>query len=136
MRLKEAVAGFLVLALAFPAICEKREPNAAFKRKLARDKQIVHALNRLTFGATAAAVEEVRRKGLDRWIEEQFNPTRMPENPELEGRLHSLESIHLSSAELMRKFPPPQRIVAYATGRLPMPIDPEEREIVEHLSER
>ena len=120
----------------FPADSENPDSNAAFRQKLAKDKQITHALNRLTFGATDAGVKEVQHRGLEKWIDDQLNPGRIEENPDLESRLQSLETIGLSSAELMRKYPPPQRIAAYATGRLPMPTDPQERQMVERLVER
>ncbi len=36
------------------------------------DRRIVHVLNRLTPGATAALVDEVRAKGLEAWLESQW----------------------------------------------------------------
>ena len=106
METRQAIAGILALILTVPAITAKSDSDAAFKQKLPKDKRIVHALNRLTFGATDDAVEQVRQRGVEKWIDDQLNPTRIKEDPKLEGRLASLESIHLSSKDLLRKYPP------------------------------
>ena len=40
-----------------------------FEQKLAIDKQIVHVLNRLTFGPRPNDVAEVRRLGVEKWAD-------------------------------------------------------------------
>lgn len=40
--------------------------NSRFDRKLTQDRQILHALNRLTFGPRPGDVDEVRRVGVDK----------------------------------------------------------------------
>jgi len=127
---QRSLAAVLAVAIALPA------SPVSFQRKLEKDKQIVHALNRLTFGARAGDIERIRKTGLDKWIDEQLQPDRIAENPELEARLQPLESIRLDSGELARKYPPPQMVVAYATGRRPMPEDPDMRALIERLSQR
>ena len=49
-----------------------------FDVKLTPDKQIVHVLNRLTFGARPGDASEVRRIGVERWIDLQLHPERIP----------------------------------------------------------
>jgi uncharacterized protein (DUF1800 family) len=127
---QRSLAAVLAVAIALPA------SPVSFQRKLERNKKIVHALNRLTFGARAGDMERIRKTGLDKWIDEQLQPEQIAENPELEARLQPLESIRLDSSELARKYPSPQIVVGYATGRLAMPEDPDMRELIERLSER
>ena len=43
-------------------------------RELAADQQVIHALNRLTFGTRPGDVQRVRSTGLDKWIDQQLHP--------------------------------------------------------------
>jgi uncharacterized protein (DUF1800 family) len=76
-----------------------------FDKKLSKDQQIIHALNRLTFGPRPGDIEEVRRVGLEKWVELQLHPERIAEDPVLESRLKPLETLRMTSAELIEKFP-------------------------------
>jgi uncharacterized protein (DUF1800 family) len=111
--------------------------QAAAAPKPSRNEQRVsHALNRLTFGARPGDVTAVQRIGVEKWIEQQLHPERIQENPELEARLKPLESLRMDTRTLLAKYPPPQMIVAVATGRAPLPSDPEQREMLERLAAR
>ncbi len=85
--------------------------NAAgrFDQKLTADKQIVHALNRLTFGPRPGDVDQVRRLGVDRWIDLQLHPDRIPENPELATRIQPLDTLQLSMWQINEKYAQPQQ---------------------------
>jgi uncharacterized protein (DUF1800 family) len=74
--------------------------------KLSPEQRIRQVLNRLTFGARPGDVEEVRRVGVERWIELQLHPERIPENPLLEARLKSLASIRLQTSEILAQYFP------------------------------
>ncbi|MDP9170267.1 MAG: DUF1800 domain-containing protein [Acidobacteriota bacterium] len=56
-----------------------------FQTRLSSDQRILHALNRLTFGPRPAELDEVRRAGVEKWIELQLHPERIAENPVLVG---------------------------------------------------
>lgn len=47
---------------------------------LATDDPVVHLLRRATFGPTPALVDEVHTKGIDAWLAEQLDPTRIPDD--------------------------------------------------------
>ena len=85
--------------------------NAAgrFDQKLTADKQIVHVLNRLAFGPRPGDVEQVRRLGVDRWIDLQLHPDRIPENPELATRIQPLDTLQLSMWQINEKYAQPQQ---------------------------
>jgi len=104
--------------------------------KLSRDEQVLHALNRLTFGPRPGDVEAVRKIGVKKWIDLQLHPERIAENPELAQRLAPLESLRLSQADTVRTYPNPQMIRAIAAGRQPMPEDPVTRAAVERAIQR
>src|SRR5260221_6962378 len=104
--------------------------------KLSKDQQIIHALNRLTFGPRPGDVEAVRKMGVKKWIDLQLHPERIAENPELAQRLAPLESLRLSQADTERNYPNPQMIRAIAAGRQAMPEDPVTRAAVERVVRR
>jgi hypothetical protein len=76
-----------------------------FDQKLPAEKQIVHALNRLTFGPRAGDVEQVRRIGLEKWIDQQLRPDQIAENPILESKLKSLSTLQLPPWQIAEKYP-------------------------------
>ena len=84
--------------------------SGAFDQKLTVDQQIIHALNRLTYGPRPGDVEEVRKIGLSKWIQLQLHPDQIPENPVLEAKLKPLETLRMPLAEVVTKYtPPPQQ---------------------------
>ena len=50
------------------------------------DQKVIHALNRLTFGAREDDLEAVKRIGLDQWIEQQLHPQTIAQNPRLDSK--------------------------------------------------
>jgi uncharacterized protein (DUF1800 family) len=79
---------------------------ANFEAKLTPDQKIEQALNRMTFGARPGDLDEVRKIGLEKWIELQLHPERIPENKALDGRLEPLETLRLDSAEIYKQYFP------------------------------
>lgn len=100
------------IAVALAAVILPRSGRAAdpFQHKLSPDLQIVQALNRLTFGPRPGDVDNVRRIGLARWIEQQLHPDQIPENPVLEKRLAPLETLHMPVSEIVARYSPPQNM--------------------------
>jgi uncharacterized protein (DUF1800 family) len=96
------------IAVAAAAIILPRASQATdpFQQKVSLDRQIVHALNRLTFGPRPGDVEEVRRIGLAKWIDQQLHPDQIAENPVLAERLASLKSLQLPLSEVVAKYTP------------------------------
>jgi uncharacterized protein (DUF1800 family) len=64
----------------------------------AADKRIRHLLRRATFGARSADIEEVKRLGVEAWVDRQLAPDAIPDR-EVEDRLKGYESLKLSGAE-------------------------------------
>ncbi|MDP8978976.1 MAG: DUF1800 domain-containing protein [Acidobacteriota bacterium] len=107
-----------------------------FGKKLNKDQQILHALDRLSFGPRPGDLEKVRSLGLKKWIDLQLHPERIPETPALESRIAPLESLRMSPQETVQHYPPPQMIKAIADGRQPLPDDPLLRASVQRLIAR
>ena len=138
MSIRFLYSGVAVLALAAVPAFSKRDAEQAklFQTKLDKNKQIVHALDRLTFGPRPGDVDRVRKMGLKKWLDLQLNPERIPENPDLQARLAPLESLRLTPAQTVQRYPTPQMIRAVAEGRQPLPEDPLLRVSVERLAAR
>ena len=76
-----------------------------FGDKLPADRQAVHVLSRLTFGARAGDLAEVKRLGVEKWIDLQLHPERIPENPELARRLDGLTTLQLPTWQILANYP-------------------------------
>src|SRR5579863_10621422 len=106
----------LAFLAAFPAVSAPKarpSPDAAqqaklFQKKQNKDEQILHALDRLTFGPRPGDVEHVKKIGLKKWIDLQLHPERISENPELPAKLEPLESLRMTQAETVSSYPTPQ----------------------------
>ena len=107
-----------------------------FNQPLTKDQEILHTLNRLTFGPRPGDVEAVQKIGPKKWIDLQLHPERIAENPELTERLKPLESLMMSPSEIATNYPPPVVVQAMMKGLLPMPADPEARARMELQARR
>ena len=102
--------------------------NGPFETKLSPDRQIIQVLNRLTFGPRPGDVEEVRRVGLQAWIDLQLNPAHVPENPILETRLEPYETLRMDSEAVLRNYMQPQNMMMMVQGpNMNTLMSPEER---------
>jgi uncharacterized protein (DUF1800 family) len=135
-----ALALTFLCATGLPASSTKKNPPetdfSQFQKKLNKDQQILHALDRLTFGPKPGDLEAVKKLGLKKWLDLQLHPERLPENPELTKKLDPLESLRMSQEDMVRAYPPPQLIRAVAAGRQPLPEDPVARAAVERQIKR
>src|SRR5215470_13068903 len=99
----------LVLSLGLAALfCISILSSAAgrFDQKLSTDKQAIHVLNRMTFGARPGDVEQVRKMSVEKWMDQQLHPERISENPILESKLRALHTLQLQNWELVQNYPP------------------------------
>jgi uncharacterized protein (DUF1800 family) len=104
--MKRVVLAIVAAVLTVGAFLGLVHAAGSFNQKLSPDQQIVHALNRLTFGPRPGDVEEVRRIGLNKWIELQLHPDRVSENPVLEAKLKPLATLEMSLADVVNEYAP------------------------------
>src|ERR687886_707031 len=62
----------------------------------------VHLLNRITFGATAAEVERVRRIGTEAYLQEQLYPERI-DDAAMDARLAGFQTLSMDGASLLQQ---------------------------------
>jgi uncharacterized protein (DUF1800 family) len=91
-------------------------------------KRAVQALNRLTFGPRPGDIEQVMAMGVDRWIDLQLHPEKIPDSA-VESRLAPLRTLHMSSKEIVEDFPDNPMIKQVMEGKKPMPSDPARRAV-------
>ena len=89
-----------------PARPQVADSSAASAAPPAADRQILHALNRLTYGPRPGDVERVRAVGLSAWIDRQLRPGTIDDSA-TERALAELTTIRMPIAELLREFPRP-----------------------------
>jgi len=86
-----------------PPVMTGAAPNGA---SLAADREIVRALNRLTYGARPGDLERVRAAGLSGWIERQLRPQTIDDSA-TEQLLAELTTLRMPIADLLREYPRP-----------------------------
>ncbi|MDP9127841.1 MAG: DUF1800 domain-containing protein [Pseudomonadota bacterium] len=92
------IACFLTLAL----------PAQAADVPAVSDLQLLHLLNRTSFGPAPGDMETVRREGVETYIEQQLHPDLLPKPEELGSRLRQLTTLDASMAELVNEYDVPQ----------------------------
>jgi uncharacterized protein (DUF1800 family) len=136
---KSVVLALSILCVGVPAWTAKKKAevdNQRFNEKLSKDEQILHALDRLTFGPRPGDVDAVKKMGVKKWIDLQLHPDKIKENPELDAKLKPLATLRMTQAETEAQYPSPQLIRAVSQGRQPLPDDPIARAAVERLARR
>jgi uncharacterized protein (DUF1800 family) len=107
---------------------KKKTSSASPVAQMDERQQVVHALNRLTFGPRPGEVDRVAAMGLQKWIDQQLNPDKISDSA-VEARLAQYRTLKMSNRELVQNFPPPQVLKAIADGKMGMPRDAERRAV-------
>lgn len=79
--------------------------GAAVERQLWPREQAAHVLNRLAFGPRPEDVDRVLAMGVDRWIEQQLQPDRLPA-PQADALAGAFPALKKSAGDLYRDYPP------------------------------
>ncbi len=67
---------------------------------------VLHVLNRVGFGPRAGDIERVQALGIERYIDQQLHPERIPDAA-MDARLSGLETLGLSSQQIAEQFEQP-----------------------------
>jgi len=100
-RLVPTIASAVLLVT---GITHSGSTSGPFDRRLSQEQQIVHVLDRLTFGPRPGDEEKVRRLGVARWIKLQLHPEQIPENPVLDAKLEPLETLRMGLPEIVKEY--------------------------------
>ncbi len=88
-----------------------------WRQPLSPRQKIELLLNRTTFGPRPGDLQMVERLGLNSFLEQQLHPDSIDDSA-LEARLQSLETLHMSPAQLAENFPPPMQAKRIEQRRL------------------
>jgi uncharacterized protein (DUF1800 family) len=136
---KSLVLALAVVCAAVPAWTTKKKAEVDSKRfqeKLTKDEQVLHVLDRLTFGPRPGDVEIVKKMGVKKWIDLQLHPEKIVEERLLEVKLAPLETLRMTQGDTEASYPTPQMIRQVAQGRQALPDDPVTRAAVERQVRR
>jgi uncharacterized protein (DUF1800 family) len=92
--------------------------SALFRQSIPNNQKAEHALNRLTFGPRPGDIQRVQALGIKKWIDLQLSPQRIPENPILDNKLRPLDTLSMTTAQMLQTYPPPRVVKAMASGKL------------------
>ncbi|MBV9506554.1 MAG: DUF1800 domain-containing protein [Acidobacteriia bacterium] len=136
MSSRKLLAPGVLLCLSLAATPKNADRTRAFHQSIPNSNRVVHALNRLTFGPRPGDVARVQAIGLKKWMDLQLHPERIPENPLLTEKLQALDSLFMTSEQMVDNYPPPQMVRRMLAGRLPFPTDPDRRMMIQKLVDR
>jgi len=111
-----------LLAGTFALGVSAQKGSGANPAALKEEQRILHALNRLGYGARPGDVERVKAMGLDNYIKQQLNPRQIDDSA-AETRLKNLPTLNMTTAELYEKYPQPQQLVRQLQRRGDLPAD-------------
>jgi uncharacterized protein (DUF1800 family) len=111
-----------VAALVVTAGSLAGDATGRFDHKLSKDRQVLHVLNRLTFGPRPGDVDRVHRLGAEKWVRQQLQPQLIAEDPLVEARLKPLASLQLATWQLYETYMPVAQptLVAAVPARRPL----------------
>lgn len=116
--------GVLLLLCVQAALAAGDQPRKTTKSQTLSDhERALHVLQRLTFGPRPGDMETVLSMGVNEWIEQQLNPSKIP-NAALDSKLAQYRTLRMQPRELAQAFPTGQMIREAAEGKRPMPSDP------------
>jgi uncharacterized protein (DUF1800 family) len=125
------VLALLVSISAVPQLlAKKKDKDKAADAALSDQKRAMQALNRLTFGPRPGDIQQVMAMGVDRWIDLQLHPEKIPDGA-MEPRLAEFRTLRMSAKEIFEEFPNNQVIKQVMDGKKSMPSDPTRRVLFE-----
>ncbi|HUZ45117.1 MAG TPA: DUF1800 domain-containing protein [Terriglobia bacterium] len=75
---------------------------------LSNDRQVIHLVNRISFGPSLGEIARVQKMGLETYLDEQLHPEKV-DDAATEQRLSALPTLRMTSEELIENYPPPRK---------------------------
>ena len=67
-------------------------------------QQISHTVSRLSFGIAPQQIATIEAQGIENYLQQQLNPSSIPESPKLTAKLAKFDTIHEDSISLYKTF--------------------------------
>src|SRR3984893_8759120 len=122
--------GLCVLMVEQPVVAAATasKPVTASTHQIRGEPRVLHTLNRFTFGPRPGDIAAIQAMGLNRWFEQQLNPSSIDDSA-LEARLEMFPAMKMDQAEMIRRYPSPQVLRQMIERNIPLPSDPVEHAI-------
>ncbi len=96
------------------------------------DQRALHVLNRLGYGPRPGDIEQIRKIGIERYIDQQLEPAQIPLPEPLAQRLNALSAQELPAGQLLREFAQAQK----AAKQDPENGKPQRRDLLQKVAEQ
>jgi len=101
----------MIFAMFSPvALFAKADARKNKAKALTEEQKILHVLNRLGFGARPGDVEKVKTLGINKYIEQQLNPSAITDTV-ADAKVKNLGVLQMSNEELFAKYPNPNAVL-------------------------
>jgi uncharacterized protein (DUF1800 family) len=114
-RFRKFTAFLTLYCLITPVLTISAADGNPSRKPLTDDQKIIHVLNRLGFGARPGDVEKVKAIGLQKYIDQQLNPSTVDDSI-AESKVKNLEVFQMSTAEVFAKYPNPAALLRQLEG--------------------
>ncbi len=99
------------------------------------DRQILHLLNRTSFGPVAGDIDALRSMGVDRYLRLQLHPETISASPVLQERMRDIPAVNATRAELFRSLERPDVDEGKLSDEEKQALNQSRQKIVQELSE-
>jgi uncharacterized protein (DUF1800 family) len=107
----QITALLMIFAMFSPAaVSAKTDAQKNKAKALTEEQKILHVLNRLGFGARPGDVEKVKTLGINKYIEQQLNPSAITDTI-ADAKVKNLGVLQMSNEELFAKYPNPAAVL-------------------------
>jgi uncharacterized protein (DUF1800 family) len=107
----QITALLMIFAMFSPvALFAKADAQKNNVKALTEEQKILHVLNRLGFGARPGDVEKVKTLGINKYIEQQLNPSAITDTV-ADAKVKNLGVLQMSNEELFAKYPNPAAVL-------------------------
>jgi hypothetical protein len=111
---QKIAAILMVFSMVWPLMAVNIDTRVNAK-PLTEEQKILHVLNRLGFGARPGDVEKVKAIGLQKYIDQQLNPSSIDDTV-AENKIKGLDVFQMSTSELFAKYPNPGALIRQLDG--------------------
>src|SRR5258708_20516458 len=112
--IQKLMAFAAIVTMLAPAMIVRADAGAANK-PLTENQKVGKVMNRVGFGARPGDVEKVKAMGLQKYIDQQMNPSSIDDSV-AEGKVKNLDIFNMSTAELFAKYPNPGALLRQLAG--------------------
>src|SRR6266498_2607353 len=113
------IAAFFSATFGVAATATNSQANRPITR-LTEDQRILHALNRLGFGARPGDIERVKAMGLENYINQQLSPESISDSL-ADAKTKNLSTLSMTTAQLYEKYPQPGQLLRQLQRRGDLP---------------